>query len=56
MLFLQIDNMWINAEHITSIHQYYEGLEIHFGEKEDDGIMTLRNPAEIDAFLNWLVD
>jgi len=56
MLFVQIGNMWVNAQYITSIHRYDESLEIHFGEEEGAGILTLRDPAAIDAFLHWLTE
>jgi len=56
MLFLQINNFWINARYITSIHRYDGGIEIHFGEKEEDGIMTLRDSVEVDALLHWLTE
>jgi len=58
MLFLQIGNIWINAQRITMIQQDDTGevLNINFGEKEDDEFLALYDPAEIDAFLHWLAE
>ena len=56
MQFLQIGSMWVNTHYITSIYQYNETVEIHFSENEADGMAILRDPAEIDAFLNWLTE
>jgi len=64
MQFLEIGSMWINTHYITSIHRLGhdwgpeppETIEIHFGEDEASGCMTLRDEAEIAAILQWLTE